>query len=701
MLSAELFCANCGAANQSQDTYCFACHQPLQHTTTTTTTTTPAQTTHLLRQRYQLLERLGQGGMGSVYKAEDIELGNRPVAIKELSQKGLNQQESQEAEESFKHEALLLAGLMHPNLPRIYENFSEAGRWYLVMDFIEGETLEDYLARRGGQLPWSEIYEICIQLCSVLQYLHTRPTPIVFRDLKPLNVMLTPNRQVYLIDFGIARLFKPGQAHDTIAFGSPGYAAPEQYGKAQTRPNADIYSLGAMLHQMLSGIDPATNPFAFSKIPGIPASLQALLDKMLDMNAGQRIAYVEMVQEQLRRINTQNSSLLSPSIQTPAPTIKRPAPTPAPASNRASSRSVIYPPAPLPTPSTPPQAAPVSPVSTPIYIPGASKQPSVIYPPAPAPVSIPQLPVDTSYRGKLICHYQGHMGVVTSIAWSPDSKQIASAGYDKTVQIWDIKDGQLRALYAGNQANKKTRCIEAVVWSPNGKLLACVSNDGIVQVWDSQSLQTKTTYKLHKTGVHALVWSPDGSALASASDDKLSIWNPTNGTTILEREATYRQIQTVSWSSDNSYLAIGYQEPTIEIIRISLKDKLQQLETIYTGNKSGVTSIAWSPDGKYIASGGSDKTVQVWEFATRKHISTYAGHSGAIYALSWSPDSQSIVSSSADGKIQIWDPSNGKTLFTHPSANPTIYALSWSPDGKDIASAAHSSVIVWEAPDTP
>src|SRR5205823_7485733 len=123
----------------------------------------------------------------------------------------------------------------------------------------------------------SEVLNIGIQLCTVLHYLHSQQPAIVFRDLKPANIMRTSTGQLYLIDFGIARYFKPGQAKDTVALGSPGYAAPEQYGKAQTTPRADIYSLGAVLHQLLTTRDPSEAPFRFialrSKSHSNPGSL--------------------------------------------------------------------------------------------------------------------------------------------------------------------------------------------------------------------------------------------------------------------------------------------------------------------------------------------------------------------------------------------------------------------------------------------
>ena len=249
-LSNPLFCYACGAANRPQALFCYACGQPLQAQggKSARQTTGLLVYNHLLKQRYRILQQVGKGGFGAVYKAADLQFGNRQVAIKEMSQSSLSPQELVEATESFKREAMLLAGLTHPNLPRIYEQFTDMGRWYLVMDYIEGETLEDHLEKRPGKkLPVETALEIAVQLCMVLEYLHMRQPPIIFRDLKPGNIMLTPHKHIYLIDFGIARHFKPGQAKDTAALGSTGYAAPEQYGKAQTTPRADIYALGATL----------------------------------------------------------------------------------------------------------------------------------------------------------------------------------------------------------------------------------------------------------------------------------------------------------------------------------------------------------------------------------------------------------------------------------------------------------------------
>ena len=336
MVPSQRYCTRCGTANQPQDAFCFACGHPLQATpaspqhsitgSASSTSTGLLTPNLLLKQRYRVLSQVGKGGFGAVYKAEDVQLGNRLLAVKEMSQSGLSPQEIAEATENFKREARLLAALKQPNLPSIYEQFSEAGHWYLVMDFIEGETLEAHLAQaKGGKLPIEETLRIGVQLCTVLDYLHTRKPPVIFRDLKPANIMRTVDGHLFLIDFGIARHFKPGQKRDTIAFGSPGYAAPEQYGKAQTTARSDIYSLGATLHQLLTGIDPSVTPFKFAPLQlhgqPTPPGLEPLLMHMLDMNESKRPASMTEVKRELQHINTQQSTgqvTLPPPVAQPA-----------------------------------------------------------------------------------------------------------------------------------------------------------------------------------------------------------------------------------------------------------------------------------------------------------------------------------------------------------------------------------------------
>src|SRR5260221_36398 len=312
MLSSTHFCDHCGAANRPHAIFCVSCgkRQTLAGGQASTSLTGLLVAHHLLKQRYHIISQLGQGGFGAVYKAEDTLFGNALRAVKEMSQSGLETQELNGGYGAFKREGFLPGGLVDPNLPRIYDHFHDGGRWYLVMDYIEGETLEARLnTASGGKLPIEEVLNIGIQLSTVLNYLHTHQPPIIFRDLKPTNVMMSVDGHLYLIDFGIARLFTPGKAKDTLILGSPGYAASEQYGKAQTTASADIYSLGATLHQLVSGNDPSQNPFQFAPLglgsqPGL-ASLETLIMQMVETNKDKRPSSMAAVKQELQRIATQ------------------------------------------------------------------------------------------------------------------------------------------------------------------------------------------------------------------------------------------------------------------------------------------------------------------------------------------------------------------------------------------------------------
>ncbi len=224
-MSSPLYCENCGAEHRPEANFCSYCRHALQGSISSDTGQLLPD--HLLNLRYRIVSQVGKGGFGAVYKAEDLDFEHRYVAVKEMSQRGMTPEEITAAAHAFKDEAHLLASLTHQSLPSIYDHLMEAGRWYLVMDFIEGETLDERLHKaRDQRLPLEDVLAIGMKLSTVLDYLHTREPPIIFRDLKPANVMLTLDGQLYLIDFGIARHFKPGQPVDTRILGSHGYAAP-------------------------------------------------------------------------------------------------------------------------------------------------------------------------------------------------------------------------------------------------------------------------------------------------------------------------------------------------------------------------------------------------------------------------------------------------------------------------------------------
>jgi tRNA A-37 threonylcarbamoyl transferase component Bud32 len=262
----------------------------------------------LLNGRYAILEVVGRGGMGRVYRALDTRL-DITVAVKEMTERDLSPEDREMAVRQFEREAKLLGQLYHGNLPRVTDYFVEEEHCYLVMEFVVGRTIESLLrAAKGQAMPLVSVLDWAIQLSDVLTYLHGQDPPIVFRDIKPANIMLQEDGTVKLIDFGIARRFQQGATKDTLLYGSPGYSPPEQYGRAQTDPRSDIYALGATLHHLLTGRDPSSTPFKFPTIrslnPDLPAALDIFISKCVEMDEEKRIQTAEEARDTLIHIRT-------------------------------------------------------------------------------------------------------------------------------------------------------------------------------------------------------------------------------------------------------------------------------------------------------------------------------------------------------------------------------------------------------------
>lgn len=240
--------------------------------------------------KYEVLKQIGKGGMSRVYLAMDKRL-NKQWAIKELRRKEKDK-ENEVVVQGLIAEANLMKKLDHPSLPRIVDIIETNQTIYIVMDYIEGETLHTILKKYGAQ-DQQMVIEWAKQLCSVLHYLHTRDPAIIYRDMKPGNVMVTPNGNIKLIDFGIAREYKEQQIQDTVSLGTKGYAAPEQFGgKGQTDGRTDIYCLGVTLYHLLTGKNPSEPPYQLYPIrhwnPSLSAGLEKIIMKCTQLNPKDR-----------------------------------------------------------------------------------------------------------------------------------------------------------------------------------------------------------------------------------------------------------------------------------------------------------------------------------------------------------------------------------------------------------------------------
>ncbi len=251
----------------------------------------------IVKNRYRIVRLVGGGGMAWVYQVEEMPPGSGKLwALKELRPQTQDKKEQAVARGLFEQEARLLRELDQVNIPTIVDFFEENGRACLVMEFIWGESLEKRLTATNAPLLETDVLKWAVQLCDALDYLHSRKPPIIFRDMKPSNVMVTNTGLVKLIDFGIARTFKVGKKRDTVAMGSENYAAPEQWGKGQTDARSDLYGLGATMYHLLANMAPTpaflpSEPLPLANYNGaVSKATIVIIGKAMDRQRDKRFA---------------------------------------------------------------------------------------------------------------------------------------------------------------------------------------------------------------------------------------------------------------------------------------------------------------------------------------------------------------------------------------------------------------------------
>jgi len=294
-----MFCFKCGHKNENKARFCQGCGENL----VSITRTGRLKTGDMLDNRYEIKRMIKSGGMGSVYEALDHRFEKAPCAVKEMLSQTSSERQQQYMIERFSKEAKILHDLRHPHLPVVKDYFVEAGRYYLVMDYIEGRDLE--IVMRGytcGGISEELVVKWSVQILEALCYLHNQDPPVIYRDLKPGNIMLQSSDQnVMLVDFGIARTISPDNQATMTVVGTPAFAPAELFdGKAD--PRSDLYSLGATMHCLLTGVIP-TKPFAFKPVrehnEKISKELEEIVMCSLEMEAEKRFGCARKMREAL------------------------------------------------------------------------------------------------------------------------------------------------------------------------------------------------------------------------------------------------------------------------------------------------------------------------------------------------------------------------------------------------------------------
>lgn len=698
MTPSLLYCPACGAANAPDHAACFACKQPLALQITTN------EQTALLHNRYQLLSQLGMGGFGAVYKALDTGGQNRPVAVKQINLRGLTPQEVIEATDGFNREVQMLSQLSHEHLPRIHAHFTDPEHWYVVMDFIDGETLEHYLRDITSSkenairaLALDEILDIGLQLCNVLAYLHSRQPPIIFRDLKPSNIMRTSRGQLYLIDFGTARYFKPGQTKDTIPLGSPGYAAPEQYGRAQTTPRSDIYSLGALLHHLISRQDPSETPFAFAPLPAYGpmgmSELEALITRMVHLDAEQRPTDIAAVEAELVRIRDLRAAA-EPRIWKPIPGQIHPLPALAKGAYLSPQmRQQVQAVAARKKRTRRKFLAGGLAVAGSVALGGVSSW--RYWHPA-------RLALDAGFPWQPPVSHNA----VSAIAWSPDGQYVAFGMIDGSIMTQRLLRGNgsyIATSFTTFSSGQGTpRLLKLLSWSPDNAQLISVSQDGQLQVWSPGDPQG-FTLATGEGKIQYAAWSPDGRRVAAVDDQNvLNVFDASSGAMLLNNRSWSGENMLI-WSPDGTQIAIeNIASPSSNINSLGIWNvNAGQRTTSISLSTETVTTLAWSPDGQYLAALNIDGTLQVWDIHNAdKQIFSFM-LTTQQNQLAWSPDSRFLAAIDDANNVLVLDRSSGNTLVSAPITDPLgrggAYpgrALTWLQDSGDIA-VANNNMEIW------
>jgi WD40 repeat protein/serine/threonine protein kinase len=714
---------------------------------------------------YRLTRLLGQGGFAEVYLGEHIDLGTQ-AAIKILHTRVVEEDVA-----LFRQEARLLASLRHPHIVRVLDFGVSEQTPYLVMDYAPHGTLRTRYAR-GTPLPVSTVVNYVKQIAQALQYAHDRK--VIHRDIKPENMLIGEKNEILLSDFGIALIAQSSHYQSTKDMaGTIAYMAPEQI-SAHPRPQSDQYSLGIVVYEWFSGTLPFHGTLAeiaikHSVTPPPPlrdrlatfsSDLEQVIFTALAKRPEERFASViafataleqasqdVLLTEQSRPLGS--SSLLSPPPPTDALTLPPITATvlassPDQPSERAvTTRTQLNQSVPMPATEVPKPAKTTLAVSRRAVLTGVAGAAAIVAVGAgafailqqhllgptvtpPGQTVIPQAPTGTPFI------YRGHSDKwVRTLAWSPDSKRIASGADDKTVQVWNASDGGNVFTYTGHSGT-----VWSVAWSPDGKRIASGSSDQTVQVWNASDGGNVFTYREHSntasTGTDILVsqssslevlgnpryrligsyshprmpldlasnpgtlraaWSPDGKRIASGSWDRtVQVWNASDGGNVFTYTGHSGTVWSVAWSQDGKRIASGSWDRTVQVWNASDGGNV----FTYTGHSNDVLEVAWSPDGKRIASSSHDKTVQVWNASNGGNVFTYTGHSAGVLGVAWSPDGKRIASSSWDGTVQVWNASNGGNVFTYRGHSANVEAVAWSPDGKRIVSSSEDKTVqVW------
>ncbi len=631
----------------------------------------------VLQARYEVIRVLGMGGMGAVYLAQDLRFTGvvRHCAVKEMIIATPDPQSRRMALQNFNREANLLVSLSHAGIPKIYDFFSESNRTYLVMEYVEGENLETTLEKSSHMLDEATVLDWGVQVCDVLEFLHQQKPPIIFRDLKPANIMLRDQNRIALIDFGIAKAFEMGQRGTMI--GTEGYSPPEQY-QGVASPRVDIYALGATLHHLLTKRDPRIHPpFTFQEAqpsslnPKLTAETNAILMKALDYSPNNRFQsateFREALSAILEKVATNSDEPLATKVlpDAPAATPSQPASTPPP---------------PQPQPYPPNYPPPGYQYPPPGYQYPPNYQPPPGYPPPPAEQSSAAVEETVTPLWTFKCEDE--------VRASPnsDGKLLYIGAYDNNMYALDLKTGKLVWKYATDAgiATRPHVSDGRIIFGSEDRILYAVTNRGRL-MWTCPTqgrIRSSAAVEFER-------------AFFGSDDGKVYAVNAQNGQIVWEYDAVDPVRSSPVVGGD--LLFIGTEDGAIlglEIRTGSLKWKAQAKRAVtatpaYDGKNEVLIVCSFD---KSIYGFNPKNGYELWQTRTKQAlISSPVIYDNTMYV---GGIDQNLYAINANSGKQLWKLDLGSKIVSTPAV--TEEAIYIGTSGGDVVSVSRQSrKVIW------
>jgi eukaryotic-like serine/threonine-protein kinase len=634
---------------------------------------------------------LGRGGMGVVFRARHLRLG-RLVALK-MTLAG--SYASPHERERFRREAEAVAALRHPNLVQVYDAGDWAGRPYFTMELMEGGSLAEKLA--GTPQPARQAAALLATLAEAVQVAHQGG--IVHRDLKPANVLLTADGFPKIADFGLARRLE-GDAKLTqsgVLMGTPSYMAPEQgRGQPNIGPAVDVYALGAILYELLTGRPPfrgesaaetvhqllTQDPVPPSRLNGkVPRALETICLMCLRKEPARRYATAAELSADLRRFLRHEPIMARPigPLGRLSHWVRR-------HPGLAASLSAVA--VLLVLLATGSLAAMLYFRETALEIRRSlySAEMNLSGQAATSPSGIGRVHDwlmswnDSDLRGWEwfylygLCHRDLDTQFVSKaglwcIAASPDGERFATAGNDSAIYVFDARSRNLISRLTGHDAR-----VWAVAWSPDGAQLASACWDGSIKTWDAKTARELLTIRNENKRLYAIAWNKDATLLATAGEsDSVWIWDATTGKLVQRLDVHEVGVRGVAWHPSENRIASAGMDATIRVW--DLNDPRHPM-TI-KGHGNWVNKVAWHPDGSRLASVSNDRSCKIWNTRDGSRVANLEGHSEGVLGICWSSDGRTLATCGEDQTIRVWNTNNEKAVAALRGHTRKVTAIDW------------------------